>query len=297
VTSVMVSIPIENIKMGPDSAYLELLKISLTASIYEESSWRLIEGPMVHEKGILAVIKRKLVGAINKRGFRIVRIQKYNAGLREQGLDWPLFGLTMVGIQRLNNLQSCIEDILTNNVPGCFVETGVWRGGCSIFAKAVLRQHRADDRIVWCCDSFEGMPSPSTVDLSIDSKSDFADREYLVATEEQVVNNFRKFGLLDSNVRFLKGWFRDTLPTAPISKIAILRMDGDLYDSTMDALNNLYHKISIGGYVIVDDYKSWKGCRQAVDEFRERGKIAERLTDIDAHAVFWKKGSVSGTTA
>jgi O-methyltransferase len=279
--------------MPPNSDYLELLKRCLTASIYEESSWRIVEGPMAHKRGILAAIKRQLVSAINRGGLRIVRTEKYNEELREQGLDWPLFGLTMVGIRRLNNIQSCIEDILTSNVPGSFVETGVWRGGSSIFAKAVLRQHRAEDRIVWCCDSFEGMPSPSAIDLSIDSSSDFSDREYLAATEDQVAKNFSKFGLLDPNVRFLKGWFCDTLPTAPIGEIAILRMDGDLYDSTMDALKNLYHKISIGGYVIVDDYKSWKGCRRAVDEFRERKNIHEKIIDIDAHAVFWKKDSIS----
>jgi O-methyltransferase len=272
-----------------DTPYLNLLKKSLTASIYDESSWQLVDGPMRNETGIVPSLKRTAIAALRKRGLRIVRTKPFNADAREQGLDWPLFGLTMVGSRRLDNLQKCIEDVLANNVPGCFVETGVWRGGSAILAKALFRSHGADDRIVWCCDSFEGMPIPSQKDISLQSDSDFSDRSFLVATLDQVKANFAKFGLLDDNVRFLKGWFCDTLPTAPVGPIAVLRMDGDLYDSTMDALKNLFDKVSPGGYVIVDDYKSWKGCRQAVDEFRKKHGIDDKIIDIDAHAVYWQK--------
>jgi O-methyltransferase len=271
------------------SAYLELLKKSLTASLYEESAWQVIDGPMNDVTGFAAALKRKVVSSLKQYGILIVRAKPYQPELREQGLDWPLFGLTMVGMRRLNNVQECIEDVLAKEIPGDFVETGVWRGGSSIFAKAVFRQHGADNRAIWCCDSFEGMPAPKATDLLLQKKSDFSDRDYLAVTEEQVANNFRKFDLLDANVKFLKGWFCDTLPTAPIQSIAILRMDGDLYDSTMDALKNLYAKVSRGGYVIVDDYKSWKGCRTAVDEFRKNNKVEDQLVDIDAHAVFWRK--------
>jgi O-methyltransferase len=273
----------------PDTDYLDLLKNCLTASIYEESAWRLMDGPMKSDRGIVASLKRKFVSILKHRGIRIVRTEKFNADAREQGLDWPLFGLTMAGARRLDNLQTCIENVLQDNVPGCFVETGVWRGGSSILAKAVFRHYGANDRVIWCCDSFEGMPQPSTADRMISKKSDFSDRDYLVAGEEEVANNFRKFDLLDDNVRFLKGWFCDTLPTAPIGQIAILRMDGDLYESTMDALKNLHYKVSNGGYVIVDDYKSWAGCRRAVDEFRKLNSIQDEMVDIDAHAVFWRR--------
>jgi hypothetical protein len=194
----------------------------------------------------------------------------------------------MVGAKRLNNVQCCVEDVLRQNVPGDFVETGVWRGGSSILAKALFRHHSANDRVVWCCDSFEGMPKPGAKDISIDPGSDFSDRSFITVSQEEVAENFRRFGLLDENVRFVKGWFGQSLPTAPINKIAVLRMDGDLYVSTTDTLNNLYHKISPGGYVIVDDYYSWPGCRQAVDEFRAEHGITAPLQDIDPHAVFWQ---------
>src|ERR1700730_511569 len=104
-------------------------------------------------------------------------------------------------------------------------ETGVWRGGSSILAKAVFRRPGANDRIVWCCDSFEGMPVPKQTDIALQKNAAFSDRDYLIATEKQVANNFLKFDLLDDNVRFIKA-----LPTAPIGQIAIIRMDGDLYE-------------------------------------------------------------------
>jgi O-methyltransferase len=283
------------VRILQDSAYLNLLKLCLTAAIYNESAWQLVDGPMPHEKGLIPYLKRKIVHSLKHRGLRLVRTREFDRNVRDQGLDWPLFGFTMVGIRRLDNLQSCIEDVLANDVPGCFVETGVWRGGGSIFAKAVFEHHGAYDRIVWCCDSFQGMPPPSSTDLSIDRTADFSDRDYLIASEADVANNFKKFGLLDDNVRFLKGWFCDTLPTAPIGQIAILRIDGDLYESTMDSLKNLYPKLSRGGYLIVDDYKSWKGCRTAVDEFRQRHGITNEIIDIDAHAIYWQRASLNSS--
>jgi O-methyltransferase len=275
--------------MSEQEAYLSLLKRCLTASIYEESGWQLIEGPMPHQTGIVASAKRAIVSALQKRGIRLVRTTPMKLINREQGLDWPLFGLTMVGGRRLENLQQCVEACLRENVPGDFVETGVWRGGSCILAKAVFRMHGVNDRIVWLCDSFEGMPKPGGKDLAIDRASDFSDRTLITVSQETVEENFRKFGLLDENVRFLKGWFCDTLPTAPIETISVLRMDGDLYQSTMDALINLYQKVSAGGFIIVDDYRSWKGCKEAVDEFRATHGIDDPIVDIDPHAVFWKK--------
>jgi O-methyltransferase len=272
--------------------YLDLLKKSLTASLYEESAWQLIAGPLPGERGLLASLKRAAITQLRKRGLALIRIKPFHPELRDQGLDWPMFGLTMVGDKRLDNLRFCIETALQEGIPGDIVETGVWRGGSSIFAKAILQHHGADDRIVWCCDSFEGMPVPNQNDLVFDANSDFSDRDYLKASLESVKANFRKFGLLDDDkVKFLKGWFRDTLPAAPIGLVSVLRMDGDLYESTMDALVNLYDKVTVGGFVIVDDYHSWTGCREAVEQFRSSKAIDDPIIDIDAHAVYWRKSS------
>ena len=103
-------------------------------------------------------------------------------------------------------------------------------------------------------------------------------------------NNFRKYDLLDERVQFLKGWFKDTLPTAPIEKLAILRLDGDLYESTMDSLTNLYHRVSQGGFIIIDDYVL-PTCEAAVTDFRKATNIQEPLVRIDNYAVYWRKQS------
>jgi O-methyltransferase len=273
------------------SAYIDLLKRCLTASIYEESSWVLLQGPLKGERGPIALAQRLIISSFKRAGLRLVRTRNTDSSLREQGLDWPLFGMTMVGARRLENVQSCVETALAENVPGDFVETGVWRGGTCILAKALFREHGATGRSIWCCDSFQGMPVPSDRDKAISDASDFSDREYLAVSEKQVAANFQKFGLLDENVHFVKGWFNESLPTAPIDKISVLRLDGDLYDSTMDALVNLYHKVSARGFVIVDDYYSWAGCRKAIDEFRSEHRITENLTRIDQEAVFWRKAT------
>jgi O-methyltransferase len=112
--------------------------------------------------------------------------------------------------------------------------------------------------------------------------------DYLKVSLEAVKANFEKFGLLDDQVRFLKGWFCDTLPNAPIQRLAILRLDGDLYSSTMDALNSLYHRVSPGGYVIVDDYFSWPSCRQAVTDFLEKNHIDAEMKAVDGAGAYWK---------
>ena len=95
--------------------------------------------------------------------------------------------------------------------------------------------------------------------------------------------------MLAENVQFLKGWFKDTLPGAPIRQLAVLRADGDMYASTMDTLGNLYGKLSIGGYVIIDDYGSFPACKQAVEDFRAQHSIREAIRDIDGSGVFWQR--------
>jgi O-methyltransferase len=275
--------------------YLDLLKSALCASLYDESAWRLVQGPIREhldraslKDRIAGKLKHALLRALRTRNLALVRTFPFDAAIRNSGLDWPLFGYTMTGRKRLDALQSCIETLLAERIRGDLIETGVWRGGSAIFMRAVLRAHEVNDRTVWCADSFEGMPVPKEKDAAIDANSDLSDRDYLAVTLSQVHNNFARFDLLDDKVRFLKGWFCDTLPTAPIDKLALLRLDGDLYDSTMDALTNLYEKVSPGGFVIVDDYNSWGGCQTAVNEFRAQRSISAKLEQIDAQASFWR---------
>lgn len=216
----------------------------------------------------------------------------YQKEVRERGLDWPSVAHTMIGLHRLNNLQFCVEDILKNNIPGDLIETGVWRGGASIFMRAILKAYGNTEKKVFVADSFEGMPVPNSKFYSANEYPALFRLnkcKILSVGLAQVQYNFDRYGLLDDQVVFLKGWFCNTLPTAPIDKLAIMRLDGDFYESTMDALVNLYPKLSIGGYVIIDDY-SIPCCAKAVHDFRQKYNITDDLYYTTDHiAVFWKR--------
>jgi hypothetical protein len=205
------------------------------------------------------------------------------------GRDWPKNADTMIGIKRLENIRECVKTVIEEDVPGDLVETGVWRGGASIFMRAALDAFGDSTRKIWCADSFEGLPAPDLDRYPQDAGVTWHTHSVLAVSLEQVKANFAKYGLLDSRVIFLKGWFKDTLPAAPIERISILRLDGDMYASTMDALNALYTKVSPGGFVIVDDYGIPEdGCRKAITDFRSAHEIYFPIQDIDGWGVFWR---------
>ena len=271
-----------------EDAYLNLLKRCLTASIYEESSHRPLLLSDARGHTLKSYVKRLAIHMVRRCGYQLNKVIPFDPDARARGRDWPGFGYTMIGHKRLDNIQACIEDVLRHDVPGDLLEAGVWQGGAAIFMKAVLRQHGANERTVWLADSFEGMPVPDETRFPADAGYDLSGLDYLCVALEDVKENFRRFGLLDENVRFVKGWFQDTLPKIAIERIALLRLDGDLYESTQVALNNLYSRVSSGGFVIIDDYHSWPNCRLAVDEFREQNAISSRITEIDGAGVYWK---------
>jgi len=257
--------------------YIDLLKKSLTASLYEESGW-------VGTGSATSRWAKLLHRFLQRRRLAIVRTRAFDETQRREGRDWPLFGYTMAGHLRLDNLQHCVEDVLARGVPGDFIETGTWRGGSAIFMRALLRAHGVAGRTVWVADSFEGMPRPADAADGYD----YSDIGYLAVSLPQVQRNFARFGLLDDQVKFLKGWFADTLPKAPVKQLAILRLDGDMYSSTMDALVNLYDKLSPGGYVIVDDYYSWPSCKRAVTEFLATRNATPEILPVDWTCAYWR---------
>ena len=195
----------------------------------------------------------------------------------------------MIGSSRLENLQFCVEDVIRNRVPGDLIETGVWRGGACILMRAVLQAHAVFDRQVWVADSFEGLPSPDAENYPYDEGLDLSVYRELAVSLEKVKENFRRYALLDDRVRFLKGWFKDSLPNASIDSLAVMRLDGDTYESTMDAISVLYPKLSPGGFCIVDDYEAFPDCQRAVDEYRDQHQIRDEIIPIDRAAVFWKR--------
>lgn len=202
---------------------------------------------------------------------------------RIDGLDWPLTAETMVSHKRLDNLRELIQQIVNEQIEGDFIETGVWRGGASIFMKAVLYTLGSNKKI-FVCDSFQGFPKSSNI---LDDEFDFLnDRRFAVSLDE-VKGNFEKYDLLDENVIFVKGWFADTLSTLQ-GPFSLLRLDGDLFSSTNDALRALYPKLIDGGFCIIDDY-SLSPCKAAVDSYRALNNIKEPMMTIDHSAMYWRK--------
>ena len=210
----------------------------------------------------------------------------YDEKRRQSGRDWPMNAQTMIGLDRLDNLQQCAEAILAANIPGDFIETGVWRGGACIFMRAILKVYGVTDRIVFAADSFCGFPAtqarPDDAELASQP-----DQNYLAVSMDDVVRNFQLYGLMDEHVVFLPGMFSETLP-GPVKQLAILRLDSDLYSSTMDSMSALYPLLVPGGFCIVDDWNV-PMCRKAVYEYRDDNGIIEPIMDIDGHSVYWRK--------
>jgi hypothetical protein len=200
------------------------------------------------------------------------------------GTNWPKRAFTMIGRKRLENLQYCVEYVIQNNIDGDLIETGVWRGGAVIFMQGIVKSYKSNKK-VFVADSFNGVPSPS---IQIDQNSNLHNVALLRVSVEQVKSNFRKYELLDDNVIFLEGLFKNTLKTDLINKISVLRLDGDLYESTKDSLENLYHKVTIGGFIIIDDW-AWINCKTAVDEFRDKNNIKDIIRVVDSWGVYWQK--------
>lgn len=197
---------------------------------------------------------------------------------------------TLVGLKRLDNVQQCLLDVLANDVPGDFLEAGVWRGGTCIFARGLLKAHGVTDRKVWVADSFQGLPPPSPDEFPQDAAEWMHEAKELAISCDKVKANFRRFDLLDDQVGFIEGFFGDTLADAPVEKLAVLRLDGDMYESTIDTLVPLYPKLSPGGFLIVDDYHR-ENCRQAVDDYRAEHGITDRVKRIDWASAYWQKSA------
>jgi len=268
--------------------YLELLKQVLTDYHRVECpEYRPIHAPHSFSRTSTSRIINLLDGWLMKKGFFICQKVEVDSYRRLTGRDWPTRGETMIGMKRLDNLEYCISEVIKNNVEGDLIETGVWRGGATIFMKALLNAANDQKRVVWVADSFEGLPKPEDK-YAADKGDELHKYRELAIPLAEVRRNFEKYGLLDERVKFLKGWFKDTLPAAPIAKLAVMRLDGDMYQSTMDGLVNLYPKLSKGGFAIIDDYLL-PPCRQAVQDFRQKNNITEEIIPIDEVAVFWKR--------
>jgi O-methyltransferase len=270
----------------PAQLYLELLKNALTFALWPEPPV-----PITRTNKQRTGVRRLMVDGVSrilrKRGFSIVRDIPVTEHDREHGRIWPGCADTMIGRKRLDNLHQCVETVLREGIPGDLIETGVWRGGSCIFMAGVLAAHGVRDRRIFVADSFRGLPEPDPERYPADRGVTWHEHEELAVSRAEVEKNFRRYGLLDDHIVFLEGWFKDTLPTAPIERLAVLRLDGDMYESTMDALTSLYPKLSPGGYCIVDDYRIDE-CQKAIHDYRRQHGITAPMLEIDWSGAFWR---------
>ena len=195
----------------------------------------------------------------------------------------------MAGVKRLTNVATLSQKVIEERIPGDFIETGVWRGGCCILMRGILRSYGDKTRKVFVADSFEGLPAPNPAIFPDDQGLNFNEHPELAVSLDQVKANFSKYGLLDEQVEFIKGFFHDTLRNVPSEKFALLRLDGDLYESTIQALESLYPKLSPGGFVIIDDYGCIPACAKAVEDYRSQHGIEDEIVQIDWTGVYWRK--------
>ena len=193
--------------------------------------------------------------------------------------------LTMIGLRRLENIEQLIKYVIENNIDGHLIETGVWRGGAVIYMKYLLNQYGSKKKL-FVADSFNGLPIPDEK-YPADNGDAHSQIAFLRVSKDEVMANFKKFGLLDKRVKFVHGWFKYTLPKLN-ERFCIMRLDGDMYESTINALESLYHKLSPGGFVIIDDY-FLPNCKQAVVDFREKNGITGGMIVIDESSIYWQK--------
>lgn len=267
--------------------YLVLLRDALSFALWDEPPVPIEAFNFMRPRA-----KRLLVAAASRAaaalGLQLVRPARVSAEKREEGRYWPLLAHTMVGRKRLDNLRACVETVLSDRVPGDLIEAGVWRGGSAIFIKGVLAGHGDTGRLLYVADSFQGLPPPDAERYPADAGDRHSTYDFLAVSRHEVEENFRRYRLLDDRVVFLEGWFKDSLHTIPSRRLSLVRIDGDMYESTMDALQALYPKLAPGGFCIVDDY-GLRGCRQAVDDFRADRGIEEPIVVIDWTGIYWRR--------
>jgi hypothetical protein len=288
--------------------YLDLLIRSLSGELSDEVIYRNLDMKKALEEGqnfptifsleacrtLLQQAQQEFESYLAPLGKSAEEVLEMDAGRLFDYLNWmnPIGAPhTMGGRAMLESLHELLNDVLDHNVPGDFIETGVWKGGMVVFMRGVLRARGCRDRRVWVADSFQGLPKPNPHTHLKDALFWYLmyPLGHLTIPLEYVQGLFERYGLLDEQVRFLPGWFQDTLPNADIEQLALARLDGDLYESTYQALEALYPRLSPGGILIADDYGVPCGCQKAVDDYRAAHGLDEPMTALSNGAVYWRK--------
>lgn len=260
--------------------YLDLLKRSLLNWHYSDT--------VVLDMPEWSLSRKLLAHFLRRFGLKVCMPYPIPAEQLTDGKGMHTGSYSLAGLKRLDNVQYCVTDVLENGVPGDLLEAGVWRGGTVIFMRGVLKAFGVTDRTVWVADSFQGLPEPNPEKYPEDAGEWMHLAKELAVPAKDVKANFQRFDMLDDQVQFIEGFFSETLATAPVERLAVLRLDGDMYESTMDTLVALYPKLSSGGYLIVDDYQR-DNCKQAINDYRIEHKIDDPICEIDWVSAYWQK--------
>jgi len=211
---------------------------------------------------------------------------------------WMFFGLvfkvkpgySMLSTVRLLTLYQLVKDVQQQGLLGDIVECGVGNGGASaIMARSYLDAGGNHERSIWVFDSFEGLPPPSERDGQMVSQYYF--KGFSKGNLDKVRFIFNKLSVPFDHVKVVTGWVEDTLPKNNLKQVALLHIDTNWYESVKAALDNIYDKVVVGGFIIVDDFLFFNGCRDAVLDFlKERGiEDKVRINKVDRSAVYFQK--------
>lgn len=240
-------------------------------------------------KLILSKLVKKLFSFI---GYKISKINNYDKSIMpvelsesDQNIIRYVFdnNLSMTSLERLSSTALACKYVVQNNIPGDFVECGVWRGGHAIIAAHFFKKY-SSSRNIWLFDTFNGMTKPTNTDFELSSgnqainefnKNNFASgNKWCYASLEDVKENFKKLNLLSDKIKFIQGDILETLDfdqNIPNS-ISLLRLDTDWYQSTAKELKILYPNLSKNGVLCIDDYGHWSGSKRATDDFFSSGE-------------------------
>lgn len=211
-------------------------------------------------------------GAARTRSRRVFRALRYS----------------LVGASGLEVSHDAVSSVVAAGVPGDIVECGVAQGGCAGLMGLAMLDDQGAGRRLWLFDSFEGLPDPTAADIDPAAGSTGSHVQPLLkgsclGTVDEVSHViFDYFGIPKARVRMVQGWFEDTLTPArkELNQVAVLRIDGDWYESTKTCLFALYDRVSPGGFVIMDDYDTCYGAKRAAEEFFETLPAGQRPADL-----------------
>lgn len=199
--------------------------------------------------------------------------------------------VTMTSPERIFALITAVVYVCENDIPGDFVECGVWKGGSSAAIAKTLVHLQATDRTLWMYDTFDGMSEPTAADVDFlgQTADQLLDQQDIAESTsvwcrsplDEVKSTMQATGFPQEQIRFVQGRVEETLPQDSPSRVALLRLDTDWYESTKCELEILFPNMSSGGVLIIDDYGHWQGCRKAVDEYFADHHISMLLNRID----------------